>query len=826
MASVNNSGLHHSSPTSSVTREERKESVTDKVVGLMASSSAAKEFVSAKEGLSKKVTPGDIRNFMELDPQVNQSLFQNPSKVESATQKVDDVGNAIVRKTRKKRKKKKKPNSTDSSNHQAREKSEITPPRSTLFSTGIEKGKIRKEALEFLSEEDKKLVQEIVVKWKLGGVPTFGELLGLEIEDRFNKVLESKCISNPYRKGQVLIDIKMGIEQAKTQFEACFCFAYVSLLAEQSDLMEKKYFDGNYLMTRLGTRNMFEERVKSKLKESYGAFSFIIEDISIKYAKVPKIKKTKIDSFRAVQNQVQELQKLIDLCLSFWESEDVVELLIGNTTLGLAGEEFSTIEDLEVGFEHLTSLVCFQDAIFSSAFKERIVSIQMVGFEKFLKTFPKSLSKLPRTSLIKLFQEILSTLNGSHKGLQFMQKECSFAKKGTLTHTQWCEKQGIDLKSHKTQNQFTASLLAMFTAGQLMSLLISDVYMILDEHLLPKINSSYSPKGRYYNRMLLNFSDFMFNTLKPPNINLDDYPTLSSSSFFESLKIELEDDFSSLEKQYFLKFPEVLDSIVESCKRTVAVEHYLPIVWLETFEKMRPMLTTLLPHMYSQFQSLKSKYLDFGKKQLAEFPIPVQKSAVEEFRELILKYSLNICRITMIYADFKALMDMYDEEELELEGFLLPDSLRDLLALEELDEIIPVQLAPEPEDHLEPVEENREVKKAEEKSPRPRDATMKEAATDKKPVVAQKKETHTKKPIKQAAQRRSFSIPRGAKTREILQSIKKELGLSPERISGSHMIFKSRIEGRGNAVLPYHGGGATLPLGTAKSLESQLRDLI
>ncbi|NGX34949.1 MAG: hypothetical protein K1060chlam1_01311 [Candidatus Anoxychlamydiales bacterium] len=810
----------------------------------------------------------EVRSFLELRASQAQTD-------EGGGQQAESTASSRRKKKKKRKKKNVQPNavfqsSQASSVSAVKTSTQVTSQKSSsLFAAGISEGNLPPN-VRFLSDEQEILLREILSTWQLGGILTLADLLGLELDRCYEELIENaqniKTSQNyPAVQSTVNSLIKV-LKDFKIGFEAHYCLVFISLLCEsyaQNEAPEMaELIDNKFLYTREKACEIFSNRMNEDFETIKRELSALKQQFASHFSKSPKIREMKLRPLIEVEKQIDAILKRINLCVSLLKSEYAFPLLMDYNILGLCGKEACKVKSKEDAFLHFRRLARFQKDLLISAKKKRYLGLDLPVFEEFVSNIPERLSE---KSLFEISKSSLDLISRLMEVQEDIFTELFDVLKGTLTHVQYCLNHQIPPCRKKTQAEFASDLFAKSMALSLVNSFAQDLNSIVDTILMPLVSDVYTIKITSYNRMVFNFFEIAENFRNPSTVDKNHFSILSSEKSFNPFFEQLQNDFKRIELTFFTAFSPFLEIFSEKIQRTYDAKSYYPLVWIETFVQIAPMLEKIFPEMLSKLVEFKKAYTKQLNPIISNLPFEKRILALQELQKLLLNSSQMVCRIILFCADLRALMDLYEIESLKTERFLLPKELCDLLELKELDEEIQkglLVLSEEPttsssseegsdegfekevKEDLVVLDEPQKIMKksveGDEKSLQKQtssSSSLSQRAQKKQPVkkpeIVGKRspKTPTKKTMPVKARKKAkpveeshsgINIPRGAKVRDILKEIKDTLGLTPERISGSHLIFRDR-GGSGNiAVMPRHGGGGTLPTGTAKSLQEQL----
>lgn len=702
----------------------------------------------------------------------------------------------------------------DSSSHS----SSASPPPSAghtpLFEEAIKRKLIPEDAAIF-SPRQENLVADIIGKWSLGDSTILIDLLGLEI----SHLLRSGCPeqSAPY-------------EKLYTTFEAYFFTLYVSLIANaevEGKEDQKTYFDSRILpplQTAWKALKAYLDPLFSEVELRQGA---IEEETNKKCSKTPKIKEKKLNDIRLYKAGLVRAKKILDLIESVVKSP-LCPTMIKNSIGSFVNPEKIKIEDPHKAFADLRLFAQFQYNLFYWAHKKELCGVKFTAWPAYIEKFPTSLSKGTLQDIAKKSLELIADFD---LALMQTQQDYHSARAGTLTIEQYAESMQNGVLYLKNPQELLADTMAKYTGVTLALVFMQNRHRFIDQDLQPRVCPRYRQHTTCFNQMVKNFfaiyspdGPFASNIYSPP-------PSLD----------ELDEGLLQITLQLFFSFDlDIQAQFIKHDKQCRKMGFYSPYLWTQFFELVKPIVNEKFGQALAAFKDLHATHLASLEKELMRFDSRTEKMEwVEKRKEFLFQKSLQVCRLILFYIDIRQLMSLHEEELIEKEDLLLPQDVFDFLEIAGIEALIEQQLqalaevaaegaaqAKKQKENISPLEKAIPLKEPEPAPVSVVSAPVSTAAPIRKSANASKAVPKKVKPV--ACQKTTppnnpsfvktviFEVAQGEKAKNLVRRIQRELGVTPIRMTASHIIYP------GGAVLPVHGGSSILKAGTASSFVGQL----
>ncbi len=664
-----------------------------------------------------------------------------------------------------------------------------------------------------LTKHDQALIDEMFGRWALKDSICLLELWGLDLYADMQEL------------GKYLP--KEEVEKILERFCADFVLGYVSLCAERN-------------VNRPKALEFGEKGVKSREK----IFVRTRRGWTIYLAEMKEALQTLASSkmrVSTISTRLKTVKKKLELGEQLLLHPHAGELL-ADFNLRAFGERFKHASKLNSSSPHKTLEDLARFAQFISYGFESAIKLEYLGLQSpSLGLFAKKLAELPKnekmfTAVKQLKKEIAPVFADAQQMIDHLKISYLRAVAGELTPEKYYpQMHRTSVTGKKSANEFASQLFVNMVSMGLLLNFFYDFCDILDERVMePLYPEIFVPTTACANRFNFNLGAMFvaignsLYSLGTP-ISPPPPPSLLSSHQKELLvTIANKVQMGTLFLPHILQLP-FHDYLQKFKDLQQGLTHrFQPHTWLPLIKEMEPLIK-ITGQLMGRLDETRSALL----KEIEDFLRTLDPQVLSSnraqwtgyFKELSFQGSLDLCRLTMITQDMKAIMQLHvNMAVVNSEEHLLPEPLVDFMELEGIDQLFSKLLTPH-HPMIEDLEDRPE-------KPRP----QQKVAAVAQPILAPVKPAPPKRIEKvekddgktQPSFPRSsfaleeapapFVISRGEKTRKILSRLR-ALGFLPVSQRGSHR--KLEDEKGQPVIVPVGGKRAHQKRGTGRSIASQ-----
>jgi predicted RNA binding protein YcfA (HicA-like mRNA interferase family) len=554
---------------------------------------------------------------------------------------------------------------------------------------------------------------------------------------------------------------------------------------------------------------------------------------------------------KELNKKIEKFDQYFDLFLDLFQSPEATTLLFLCNLTNFSGS-YSLENPEKSAFEDLKKYNNYIQSLFSSAEIKGYSAIPLSHAIKTLISFINSLDTLEITAIPQFQQHIAYICTLIHEKKLEIRTTIPEIQKGNLTHAKWIKENGLQLKTHKNQEEFLAMFYQMESVCALSEGLIADLKRIAEnEILLKRFPYDFIPENLLEARIIKNIHILTTNSSSNQNGNISQNKNLSNllknnvqSIFMPLLNgIKKTEFFNGLNKSITQFLPQdlaisqIVNLQASTKKHEIALitnEFQLPIKNLNE-------LNTQLPNILSQVLQEIEEYL-FEKAKQGTF------YQLEEIEELLFQEMIPFLPSWIFLKDIetlttKTIVPLVSEELanfLKLEGLTLPKPIQeDTIVTDTLS--FPYEKVADPyylptafsTSHIDNLSEG-----AISSGDFPVDSStnlLQEKKSNTAVIRSRNKDKSNRSSIKSSSNNLKLGevkppsekfVSPSDKVRKILQ-ILEQLGFIQVRTKGSHAIYKladpnNPKKGTGKIVVLPIGHGDTLAKGTADSVNDMV----
>ena len=399
---------------------------------------------------------------------------------------------------------------------------------------------------------------------------------------------------------------------------------------------------------------------------------------------------------------IEKIVQRVDLGAALLKNPDAPTFLCANT-LNTLQAHFPKCPALnnhppEKAFEDLLCYVKFIHLGFTENNRAGHLSINPLFLDQLhtqLCEFPKvddkiGLLKKIKTTLACQFSEIGETL-------QNLKVSFERAKKGELTHIQFCKENSIVLRQKKSQEEFVGALYFKFLQASLLTGYAHDSLDILDGQVMYALYpKTFVPTYTAFKRVYINLSAFLISSARefssPPE-PLPLFPCALSSEQAKQISAicqQVHQDMHSLLTEVSFT-PEHLAALFHDFNQICDESRIFYHSWLPFLENFTPLVTHLNGQIFKlgelrgnileQFEAF-FETLDPGELKLHRI------DWIDFCEEIFYRHALDFCQIAVLAKDIEAVQSLgSDLSVLNDEEHLLPSALIQFMTGEGLEEL-------------------------------------------------------------------------------------------------------------------------------------------